>query len=246
MEKNVVTEDREAEFERDEVDLEEWALAHPDRRPPRCRTYRIRVDKQRFRVQDSAKYGREILALVGLAPDAWNLAQKFPGGRREPIEPDQLVDFREPGIERFESSPKQVQAGAELRRQFELPAEDVEFLDALGLPWEAIQEGANRGVVIDGFSLPPGLTPRIAALMIRVPPQYPAAALDMLWLCPAVTRTDNRPIQALATETFAGRTWQRWSRHRTGPQAWRPGVDNLATHLRFVEISLQRDATIAA
>jgi len=191
-------------------------------------------------------YGREILALVDLSPDGWNLAQKFPGGRREPIEPGQLVDFRKPGIERFETSPKHVQAGAESRRQFELPAEDVEFLDGLGLPWEAIRDGASLAVVIYDYSLPGGLTPNILDLMIRVPPHYPAAALDMFWLCPAVTRTDNQPIQAVTVEKFDGKTWQRWSRHRLGPQAWRPGIDNLATHLRFVEISLRRDAAIEA
>ncbi|MCA9806297.1 MAG: multiubiquitin domain-containing protein [Cyanobacteria bacterium HKST-UBA02] len=95
----------------EELDLEAWAKEHPTQPPPRCQRYRIRVDKSRFVVHDSAQKGVEILALVGYTPDKWNLAQKFPGGRREPIEPDQLVDFREPGIERFETSPKEVQAG---------------------------------------------------------------------------------------------------------------------------------------
>lgn len=91
----------------DELDLEAWSTKHPGKRPPRCRRYRIRVDKDRFVVQDSAKTGAEILALVGHTPNERDLVQTFTGNRREPVEPDQLVDFREPGVERFETSPKQ-------------------------------------------------------------------------------------------------------------------------------------------
>ena len=40
---------------------------------------------------------------------------------------------------------------------------------------------------------------------------------------------------ALASEGFDGKTWQRWSRHRTPANPWRPGLDNLATHFGLVE-----------
>ncbi len=103
----IVTEIKQLE----EVDLEDWAKNHPDQKPPQCRRYRIRVDKQKFVVHKPKITGREILALVGYTPDKWNLAQKFCGGRREPIEPDEVVNLRRPGVERFETSPKQVQAG---------------------------------------------------------------------------------------------------------------------------------------
>lgn len=239
-----MSKESQVDFEQEEVDLEAWAKAHPSQRPPRCRTFRIRVDNERFRVQDSAKTGREILSLVGLAPDGWSLAQKFPGGRREPIEPDQLVDFRRPGIERFESSPKQVQAGSS--RQFELPTEDVEFLNALGLPWDAVKDGNGQGVIIREYPMPAGLAPTSADLLIRVPPHYSVAQLDMMSLSPAVRRTDGRTIDRLTNQPFAGRMWQQWSRHRTGDQKWRAGVDNFSTHLRFVEFALKQDAAAAA
>ena len=42
----------------------------------------------------------------------------------------------------------------------------------------------------------------------------------------AVPIPASEPQQALD-----GKTFQRWSRHRPGDEPWRPGVDNLETHL---------------
>jgi hypothetical protein len=235
------------DVEVEELDLEDWAKKNPNQRPPLCRRYRIRVDKSRFVVSDSAMKGFEILALVGYKPSKWNLAQKFAGGRREPVDPDQLIDFREPGIERFETSPKEVQAGdSAIVREFILPPEDVEFLDTCGYRWEALQRGSQRGIVLRSFLLPAGLIPSEVDLLIRIPPQYPVAALDMFYLSPGASRTDGRPIVSLTSEEFGGVSWQRWSRHRLPEQIWRPGVDNISTHLQLVAMALKADATKVA
>ena len=51
----------------DEIaDLEEYA--RQGKRPPLCRGYRIRVNGERFVVQDPCTTGREILELAGLTP----------------------------------------------------------------------------------------------------------------------------------------------------------------------------------
>ncbi len=235
--------EKEEEFELEEVDLETWSKTRPGERPPRCKRYRIRVDKKHFVVSDSALKGREILALVGYQPNEWLLAQKFPGGRREQIEPDQLVDLREPGIERFETTPKQAQAGSSSspRRAFSLPAEDIEFLDSKSEEWEAVVEGQSRGILLPNFPLPPGLAPSHADLLVRVPQQYPVAQLDMYSLAPNVSRVDGKPIPKITQETFDGRTWQRWSRHRRPGQEWRVGIDGLATHLVFTQSALEAE-----
>jgi hypothetical protein len=61
---------------------------------------------------------------------------------------------------------------------------------------------------------------------------YPEAQLDMFFLHPAVSRTDGVPIPASENQqALDGRTFQRWSRHRPGDEPWRPGVDDLETHL---------------
>ena len=57
----------------------------------------------------------------------------------------------------------------------------------------------------------------------------------MVYVHPALARADGREIAAISNDDFDGRQWQRWSRHRTGENPWRPGVDNLATHFGLVE-----------
>ena len=41
----------------DLVDLEEWSRDNAHQPPPRCRRYRILIDRQRFEVSDSAMGG---------------------------------------------------------------------------------------------------------------------------------------------------------------------------------------------
>ncbi len=135
---------------------------------------------------------------------------------------------------------------ADLRRDFELPKGDVLFLDSLGNVWEAIMDGNGQAVVIRQFSLPDGLVPGSVDLMIRVPPHYPVAALDMFYLAPGVSRSDRRPIPQLVTQNFAGRSWQRWSRHRVQGQQWRAGIDNLATHMHLVQTALHLETAKVA
>jgi len=85
------------------VDLEEYACS--DRpMPKRVKYYLIKVDKEKFRVQ-SPITAKEILIAAGLDPCEYHLQQKFRGGKREKLEPDQEVDLKKPGVERFESVP---------------------------------------------------------------------------------------------------------------------------------------------
>ncbi len=85
------------------VDLEEYACA--DRPiPKRVKYYLIKVDDEKFRVQSPIK-ASEILIVADLDPCDYNLIQKFRGGRSLELEPDQVIDLREPGVERFVSIP---------------------------------------------------------------------------------------------------------------------------------------------
>lgn len=87
----------------DEVDLEEWSTSHSDQRAPECRRYRIRIDKGRFTIGGPMPTGRELLALVGKESQAWRLVQRFRGGCRHEVGPDEAVDVRAPGVERFKT-----------------------------------------------------------------------------------------------------------------------------------------------
>lgn len=94
----------------DSIDLEDCSKGghHP---PKGQKAYKIKVDKEKYRVEQQEITGKEILQLVGKDIDQWTLNQKLRGGRRVTIEPDAIVDLAEPGIERFETVMKQAQQG---------------------------------------------------------------------------------------------------------------------------------------
>lgn len=86
------------------IDLEECALAN--RRPPRARRYRIRIDKNKYEVEVQSMTGRELLTLAGKLPVTnYMISQKFRGGQAKKIGLDEKADFTTPGVERFMTLP---------------------------------------------------------------------------------------------------------------------------------------------
>ena len=129
-----------------------------------------------------------------------------------------------------------------LRRDFQLPEADEEFLARLGLRWETICERSRRWLVIYDFSLPSGFTVTVADLAIEILAGYPPGPLDMAYFVPSLQRSDGKPIpQTQAVEQITCKSWQRWSRHRTGDCPWVPGEDSLETHVEFVRAFLERE-----
>lgn len=133
---------------------------------------------------------------------------------------------------------------AELRRDFQLPEEDILFLDSLSLNWEAIQEGGNRAVVLYGFLMPQPFKPGIINLKIKLPREYTSgAALDMFFTDTHVTRSDGKRIERLTeSNSFDGKKWWQWSRHYPSNAKWRPGINTLATHISYVQHILDEEA----
>jgi hypothetical protein len=219
----------------DLVDIEEYARS--GRRIPHARRYRYRVNKQHLITESPELTGRQILESAGLVPvEQYRLRLKERHGPPVEIGLDQVVDLRKPGVERFVAQKKEVQDGLEARRHFALPSDDVAFLDSLGLRWEALAEAGNFWVVIYGVPLPPGFTEGTTDVAIQIMPGYPTSQLDMAYFNPPVLRRDGRVIAcANAVQNLDGRTWQRWSRHRTGATAWVPGEDNLERHFMFMQ-----------
>jgi hypothetical protein len=92
------------------------------------------------------------------------------------------------------------------------------------------------------FPLPPGFAVSIADVAIEILAGYPPGPLDMAYFCPPLKRSDGKAIpQTQAVEQVAGRSWQRWSRHRTGDCPWVSGEDSLETHVEFVRGFLERE-----
>jgi hypothetical protein len=129
-----------------------------------------------------------------------------------------------------------------MRKEFVMPEEDREFLDSGGRSWETILDNGIRWLVVHGFALPTGYGVQSTSVALQVGPGYPDTQIDMVYFRPHLARTDGKVIRALTTCQIAGEDWQRWSRHRTAANPWRPGIDNVATHLIQVEAWLQRAA----
>lgn len=118
-----------------------------------------------------------------------------------------------------------------LRRQFRLPAEDEEFLNRHGLPWETLAENGQRWVIAYGEAMPDGYSAIAADVAIMMAPGYPPAPLDMAYFFPPLTRKDGKAIpNADGRPVIDGKAWQAWSRHRTAEHPWIPGEDNLESH----------------
>ena len=128
-----------------------------------------------------------------------------------------------------------------MRRQFDLPPEDQQFLNEYGLPWETIVDG-SQWVLIHAFPTHEGYNHPTATAAIRIETGYPMAELHMVYFLPALARKDGRPIGATeSTQQIDGQTYQRWSRHRTADHPWMIGQDNLGTHIILIEDWLQRE-----
>ena len=128
-----------------------------------------------------------------------------------------------------------------MRRQFALPAEDMEWLEGLGKPFELVSEGGALRVVIHELGVPAGYNVPTVSVNVRIEPGYPDAQIDMAYFYPDLTLTNGRALGAISPDAFDGKTWQRWSRHRTPANPWRPGIDNLATHFALVQDWLERE-----
>jgi len=90
----------------DEIaDLEEYAARGEP--PPRCRGYRIRVNRERFVIHEPDPTRETILEKAGLTPvDQWTLRIKMHGGHSKLIQPGERVDLTKPGIEKFKALPR--------------------------------------------------------------------------------------------------------------------------------------------
>lgn len=123
-----------------------------------------------------------------------------------------------------------------------LPAEDRDYLTAKGIPFEEVEDGGKKGVILKARPLPDGrFDAQSADILVILPGGYPDAAPDMFHLLPWVKLTNGGkyPNKADQAVTFAGKSWQRWSRHNN---EWRPGIDGIWTMLKRIEEALEKAA----
>jgi hypothetical protein len=128
-----------------------------------------------------------------------------------------------------------------MRRGFQLPAEDLECLVALGMSWEAVNEGNAKWIIFPEYPIPEGYNHRTASAALRIPALYPDEQIDMVYFFPALALASGRAIARLTPFALDGKQYQQWSRHRTRDNPWRLGLDNICTHLLQVNNWLDRE-----
>ena len=88
------------------IDLEVYCKEHIDKKIPKGKHYKIKVDREKYVVKVESLTGGQILELADKKPiERFQLNQKLQKGQVEIIEHDEVVDFTSPGIERFMTIP---------------------------------------------------------------------------------------------------------------------------------------------
>ncbi len=186
------------------------------------RSYNFTIEERQMSWGKSLISGKALRNLAGV-DERYTIYLEVRGGHDRPIADTDLVDLSGKGIERFITVIRETTEGL-----VELPAADRRFLEANRLTHEIIDEAGSRGVVIKDFPLPAGKFDRDTVdVMIQLPAGYPDASVDMFYTLPWIKlRASGRFANcADVAHQFAGKTWQRWSRHAD----WRPGIDGVHT-----------------
>ena len=127
------------------------------------------------------------------------------------------------------------------RRDFDLLSQDEKFLQEYGCRWDTVADG-SQWVLIHEFPTHAGYNHPRATAAIRMETGYPDAELHMVYFYPALSRRDGKEIGATqSSQLIDGKRYQRWSRHRTAQNPWRPDVDGLDTHVLLIEDWLSRE-----
>lgn len=223
------------------VDVEEYGRTCKE--VPPAKQYRIKVDKNYHIVNSPYITGKELIELEHKQPiKNWDV-YKFYSNQPKPqkVGHDEVVDLTEKCLTRFVLQPKEQKDGKGSRRGFSLPEEDINFLNELGLHWETLSN-AGLWLIIYDYPIPEGYTVTTVQIALMISPNYPATEIDMAYFHPHLQKKNGKTINAVSIQLIDGRSFQRWSRHRQ-PGQWRPGIDNILTHLSLVDNWLLNDLT---
>lgn len=191
------------------------------------RTFRFTLDDRAIEWGAPTISGRQLKLAAGVDPATYDVYLDVRGGHDRLIGNDEILRLDAPGVERFVTLIRHTTEGAAL-----LPERDRRYLENAGYAHEVISEGGMVGVILKGFHLPEGKFDQTRAdALILLPLGYPDAQPDMFYLDPWVklAASGAYPRAANVPQTFAGRNWQRWSRHALPGAPWRPGVDGIHT-----------------
>lgn len=200
------------------------------------RTFRLEVDRQEREWGAAAITGRVVKLLANVDPAKHDLYQEVRG--EDPlIRDDDVINLEGTGVERFYTIISETTEGLAV-----LPPADRSFLEGRAISYEVLAEGGQAAVVLKSYKVPAGKFDHDATdILILLPAGYPDALVDMFYCAPwlRLAAADRYPNAADVPHDFAGRTWQRWSRHNSD---WRPGIDGIHTVIARVDRALAEAA----
>lgn len=189
---------------------------------------------------------RQALEQAGVNADqGWHIYLIVQGQDKREVQLADEIDLTTSGIEKLRLTPKDVnngEVGSAAIRQFRMLPADESYLDKTFPGWLAIIENGRQWILLPDYKIPVGYSLSTTNMALEIPPTYPMAQIDMFYLYPEVALSTGNPIPATQhRENIHGKHYQRWSRHRSGRSMWRPGTDNVMTHLALVESALLKE-----
>ncbi len=199
--------------------------------------YIIKINGKKFTVEQEKISREDILKLVDKDPDKHRL-RMFTKDGKVILKEGEIVDLTQCGVERFVYEPLDCKEGFVANVSIELPKGDSDFITACEYKVDLIKEGNLNWLIFRDFKIPNGYNVKVADAAILIPPHYPATQLDMIYFNPPLARKDGKQISTLSNQTIEGKTYQRWSRHRTPLNKWNPEIDDIQSHLDLMKSCL--------
>jgi hypothetical protein len=123
------------------IDLEEYAGSnHPI--PKHVHYYKIRIDDEKILVKSPIK-AEEILIATDLEPEDYQLVQVFKGGREVELDPNQEIDLRADGVERFKALLMQSMIITVNARPKTVTEKRLSFMEVVALAFNPVPTGDN-------------------------------------------------------------------------------------------------------
>lgn len=117
-----------------------------------------------------------------------------------------------------------------------LRSEVSRFAGANGLKPRFEEAGDLVYVIFDDYPIPSTAYSRDRTqLVITNTAQYPKTAFDMFFTDPAVRLRNGRMPEGTSHVQHIGREWLQWSIHPYNDGKWRPGRDDLAGFMEYVD-----------
>ncbi|MFK5979728.1 MAG: multiubiquitin domain-containing protein [Rhizobiaceae bacterium] len=202
-------------------------------------SYRFVVDGERIEWGAKLITGLKLKQIAGVDPEVFALWREIRGGDDEPVQNEDFIDLSEDGLERFFTVIEKTTAG---EPDSILPMADRKYLADQKLNFVEVAEAAQHGIIFRSYSIPEGnLDSATADVLILLPTGYPDIPPDMFYCEPWLRLTPHSglPNCADVSFAFAGKSWQRWSRHNN---QWRSGKDGIWTMLKRVDCALSEAA----